>query len=330
MLCKRHEEKERICGEEEWPRIRDHQNSCDFLKVSPLPLDCPSTDQAHARPFVVRREHRKGGEKRENEWMNGAGRLLSRCSDSTASRRLSVPPSHRHGEEAVAPTLESVTLWIDCSCTSSEEQLPGSDTSDTRGPVRWPPARTTTRRKKAPLAACEERCKLQPPSYVFHLLLLHLHLVLLPPLQAKHVLPHYVPVSARPRLLTRTRCNLFNPPLSWADKAWPPNTRLHLAQPRGIVSHFITSSAVADAAYAYRFWGEERGGGRGGCIFQHLWFGREKKCRWQTLTVRLIFLTKALNVITRCNAKLIICVLADPWSARNWHERYFFFAVVID
>lgn len=56
----------------------------------------------------------------------------------------------------------------------------------------------------------------------------------------------------------------------------------------------------------------------------------KKKCRWQTRTARLIFLTKVLNVITRRNAKLIIRVLADPWSARNWHERYFFFAVVID
>lgn len=48
---------------------------------------------------------------------------------------------------------------------------------------------------------------------------------------------------ARPRLLTQTRCNLFNPPLSWADKAWPPGTLLHLTQPEGggIVSHFITS-----------------------------------------------------------------------------------------
>lgn len=36
------------------------------------------------------------------------------------------------------------------------------------------------------------------------------------------------PVWARPRLQAQTRCNLFNPPLSWADKAWPPNTRLRL------------------------------------------------------------------------------------------------------
>lgn len=48
------------------------------------------------------------------------------------------------------------------------------------------------------------------------------------PRQAKHVLPHYVLMWARPRLLTQTQCNLFNPPLSWADKAWPPNTLLHL------------------------------------------------------------------------------------------------------
>lgn len=101
-----------------------------------------------------------------------------------------------------------------------------------------------------PVAACEECSKLRPPSFFF----------LFPPLQAKHVLPHYVLVCARPRLLTQTRCNLFNPPLSWADKAWPPNTLLHLTQPGGIVFHFITSSSAA----AYRF-GERH-------IFRYVWF----------------------------------------------------------
>lgn len=54
---------------------------------------------------------------------------------------------------------------------------------------------------------------------------------------------------ARPRLLTQTRCNLFNPPLSWADKAWPPSTLLHLTQPGG---DSLFASSPRWAADAYR------------------------------------------------------------------------------
>lgn len=53
---------------------------------------------------------------------------------------------------------------------------------------------------------------------------------------------------ARPRLLTQTRCNLFNPPLSWADKAWPPSTLLHLTQPGG-TGFFASSPRWAADAY---------------------------------------------------------------------------------
>lgn len=87
--------------------------------------------------------------------------------------------------------------------------------------TRWP--RLVKQHAKSclpPVAVCEECSKLRPLFFFFS------------PLQAKHVLPHYVLVWARPRLLTQTQCNLFNPPLSWADKAWPPNARLHLTQPR--------------------------------------------------------------------------------------------------
>lgn len=48
-------------------------------------------------------------------------------------------------------------------------------------------------------------------------------------------------LCVRPRPLTQTQCNLFNPPLSRADKAWPPSAVLHLTQPRGEqFSHLIT------------------------------------------------------------------------------------------
>lgn len=170
-------------------------------------------------------------------------------------------------------------------------------------------------------------CLLSLPAKNAPNLGLPLFFFLFPPLQAKHVLPHYVLVCARPRLLTQTRCNLFNPPLSWADKAWPPNTLLHLTQPRGIVFHFITSSS----ATAYRF-----GGWRGWMerhIFRHVWFEactthkstHTKKNRSETHTPRLSLLTRPLNVITHHNVKLKIHIPADPWSSHNWHTSIFFF-----
>lgn len=173
-------------------------------------------------------------------------------------------------------------------------------------------------------------CLLSLPAKNAPNLGLPLFFFLFPPLQAKHVLPHYVLVCARPRLLTQTRCNLFNPPLSWADKAWPPNTLLHLTQPRGIVFHFITSSSAA----AYRFGEAGRRGSVGGCmerhIFRHVWFeartAHESKRRKKRITtLRLIHITRPLNVIMRRNVKLKIHIPADPWSSHNWHTSTFFF-----
>lgn len=343
LLSKRGMRRKSFINNKKWPRWGSSKFmwlSNVLLGVITFPFDCPSTEQLHVRPQLSKTRTGKARKKKRMEQGDCSAEARTQLPDISSRFRLrqwerlrsvptvkelSVKPATEPGVWTQRRLRLQLFVFAGERCqevTRRHSAATPSSSADRNSLTHWPwLVKQHAKSCLPPVAACEECSKLRPPSFFFFLF---------PPLQAKHVLPHYVLVCARPRLLTQTRCNLFNPPLSWADKAWPPNTLLHLTQPRGIVFHFITSSSAA----AYRFgevgWAE---GVDGEAHFQTrlIWSahgtrehaGRKKK-RSETHTPRLILLTRPLNVITCRNVKLKIHIPADPWSSHNWHTSIFF------
>lgn len=113
-------------------------------------------------------------------------------------------------------------------------------------------------------------------------------------------------VWARPRLPTHTRCNLFNLPLSRADKAWPPNARLHLTQPR---ESFFTSSPLGIVAAYHRH------------ITTHLVQSALRGVQTQTRTASLITLTRPRRNQVRQNAARN-AYDHWPWASHQRRRRF--------
>lgn len=108
-----------------------------LLSVITFPFDCPLTEQLHVRPQLSKKRTGKGKKIKKN----GAGRLFSRSSDTTARHLLAVPSASvraatfsPHGEGTVtqtchrtwSPDSEATAAAVICVCRRA---VPRSDTS---------------------------------------------------------------------------------------------------------------------------------------------------------------------------------------------------------
>lgn len=153
-----------------WRRVTWYTRPLKFFRLSqsaaqsPFPLDCPSADRAHMRLPSSEERTEKG---LKGEWMNERmNKIMNewiKQADCWADAEIWQPAVASLFCRAAVVKKRSLALGVynDCSCTFSEEQLPGSDTYDTQpsptspwDPARWPPAH-----KKSCLpagGACEE------------------------------------------------------------------------------------------------------------------------------------------------------------------------------